>query len=150
MSEQETTCQYCGKPISQENALEHGAGSRCQELREQGWDADRLAEHKASMSADEVPVTEDGREYVKVAVLHRRLVKEGIPVSRMVRAMGGDRSIDDPAHPHFKPVYVGRARYLHPDTMTEWGFNFLRSMNGRTPTSKDKETAEIEEALADA
>lgn len=140
-------CQFCGKPITSENALEHEAGGRCQSLREQGWDSQKLREHRASMSAEDVPQTEDGRPYVKVAVLHKRLVKEGIPVARMVRAMGGDRAVGEILHEKFEPVYVGRARYLHPDCMTEWGFNFLRNLPGRS-SGKNGATEELAAELA--
>jgi hypothetical protein len=97
------------------------------------------------MSASEVPVTDDGRAYIKVAVLHRRLEREGIPVSRMVRAFGRDRTLDGALHPNFQPIYVGRARYLHPDCGEEWGLNFLRSMEGGR---ESKPTEAIEAALS--
>lgn len=138
------TCKYCGKRITAESALEHEAGSYCHSLREAGWTDERLQEHRRSMSADEVPVTEDGRPYLKVAVLGKILRKEGIPVARLVRAFGGDRAIDPPLHEKFTPTYVGKARYVHPDCGETWGLNFLRKLPGRSSNNK---TAKLAKAL---
>lgn len=143
-------CQYCGKWIKFETWEEFEAGDYCHQLRdERGFDETTLAELRASMSADEVPVTSDGREYIKVATLHRKLQREGIPVSRMVKAFGGDRTVDGPMHPKFQPVYVGRARYLHPDCGDKWGLDYLRTLDGgRSGSSKNKEQKEVEDALS--
>lgn len=143
-------CQYCGKWIKFETWDEFEAGDYCHQLREdRGFTDVTLAEHRQGMSADEVPTTKDGREFIKVAVLDRKLKKLGIPVSRMVNAMGRDRCIDGPLHPKFQPVYVGRARYLHPDCGEEWGLDFMRSLSGgRSSNSKNAEQKEVEQALS--
>lgn len=143
-------CRYCGKFIKAESWDEAMAGDYCHQLREKrGFTNESLAEHRQSMSADDVPESEDGRPYVKVAVLHKICVREGIPVSRMVKAFGGDRSIDGALHEKFTPVYVGRARYLHPDCADEWGLNFMRGLTGGRSNSKpkDAEQQEVENAL---
>jgi hypothetical protein len=138
-------CQYCGKWIKFASWEEAMAGDYCQQLRDKkGWNDESLREHRLSMSADEVPVLEDGRSYVKVAVLHKICVKNSIPVSRMVKAFGGDRSPDGPLHPKFQVVYVGRARWLHPDCAEEWGFNFMRTLTGGRSTAQ----TEVENALS--
>jgi hypothetical protein len=146
-------CQYCGKWIKADTWEEAMAGDYCHQLREKrGFDDASLAEHRASMSADDVPTSKDGREYVKVAVLNKICRREGIPVSRMVKAFGGDRSIDGPMHEKFTPVYVGRARYLHPDCAEEWGLNFMRNIpGGRASNGKtnSKEQEEVENALSE-
>jgi hypothetical protein len=145
-------CQYCGKWIKFDSWEEFEAGDYCHQLREEkGFTDATLAEHRASMSADEVPVTSDGREYIKVASLDRMLKQKGIPVSRMVKAFGGDRTIDGPMHPKFQPVYVGRARYLHPDCGEQWGLDYLQNtVGGRSGNSKPKnaEVKEVEDALS--
>lgn len=143
-------CQYCGKWIKADTWEEAMAGDYCQKLREErGFDELALTELRKSMSADEVPVSKDGREYVKVAVLNKICRREGIPVSRMVKAFGGDRCPDGPMHEKFQPIYVGRARYLHPDCAGEWGLNFMRSIpGGRSVPLKDDELKEVEAALS--
>jgi len=66
-------CQYCGKWIKFETWEEFEAGDYCHQLRdEKGWDEVSLKAHRASMSSENVPVAEDGREYVKVAAGLRR------------------------------------------------------------------------------
>lgn len=142
-------CQYCGKWIKAESWEEFLAGDYCHQLRdERGFTDASLAEHRASMSADEIPVTKDGREWIKVATLNRICRREGIPVSRMVKAFGKDRSIDGPMHPKFQVVYVGRARYLHPDCGEKWGLDYMRGIAGRSSNSKNAEVKEVEDALA--
>ena len=141
-------CQYCGKWIKFESWEEFLAGDYCHQLRdERGFTDATLQAHRREMSADNVPVTEDGREYIKVAVLDRKLKKLGIPISRMVRAFGKDRTIDGAMHEKWTPVYVGRARYLHPDCGEQWGLDFLTSM-GRAENGKPTEQAVIEAALS--
>jgi len=145
-------CQYCGKWISPNSFDEHGAGSYCYKLRESGWDDVRLAEHRASLTVEDVPQSDDGRDFIKVAILHKICVRNGIPVSRMVKAIGGDRSLDGPMHPTFQPFYVGRARYVHPDCGEAWGLNYLKELEGgrnssSTPRGSGEEK-EMEDALA--
>lgn len=144
-------CQYCGKFIKAESWDEAMAGDYCHQLRdERGFTTASLAELRASMTVDEVPTTDDGREWIKVATLDRLVKKLGIPVSRMVKAFGKDRSIDGPLHPKFQIVFVGRARYLHPDCGEEWGLNFMRGITGGRTNSKpkDAEQKEVEAALS--
>lgn len=143
-------CQYCGKWIKAESFEEFMAGDYCHNLRdERGFTDATLLEHRQSMSADDVPVTEDGREYVKVAVLGLVCRREGIPISRLVKAFGKDRCIDGAMHPKFQPVYVGRARYVHPDCGEKWGLDFMRNIaGGRTNNAGGSaEQKEVEEAL---
>ena len=146
-------CQYCGKWIKADTWDEAMAGDYCHQLREErGFDDASLAELRASMTVEDVPDSEDGRPYVKVAVLNKICRREGIPISRMVNAFGKDRSIDGPMHPKFQIVFVGRARYLHPDCAEEWGLNFMRNMTGgRSSNNKgaSEEQKEVEAALAE-
>ena len=142
-------CQYCGKWIKFETWEEFEAGDYCHQLRdEKGWDEVSLKAHRASMSSENVPVAEDGREYVKVAVLGRICTREGIPVSRLVKAFGRDRTIDGAMHPKFQPVYVGRARYVHPDCAEKWGLDFMRGIKGGSKNGVASELAEVEAALS--
>jgi hypothetical protein len=141
-------CRYCGKWIKFDSWEEFEAGDYCHQLRdEKGYTEAALQAHRKAMSSDDVPVTEDGREYVKIAKVHRTCVREGIPVSRLVRAFGGDRTLDGPMHPKFQPVYVGKARYIHPDCDEKWGLDFMRNLGGRSNGATTEEAA-VEAALS--
>jgi len=140
-------CQYCGKFVSFDSWSEFEAGDYCHQIRdEQGWSEASLMEHRKAMSSDQVPVTDDGREYIKIANLGRVCRKEGIPISRLVRAFGGDRTLNGALHPKFEPIYVGKARYVHPDCGTKWGLDFMRAMSGGR--SNGTAEAAIEAALS--
>lgn len=142
-------CQYCGKWIKAESFEEFMAGDYCHNLRdERGFTDETLLEHRQSMSADEVPDSEDGRPYIKVAVLGIIVRKEGIPVSRLVKAFGKDRCIDGAMHPKFQPVYVGRARYVHPDCGEKWGLDFMRNNVAGRSSNSSGEQKEVEAALS--
>ena len=142
-------CQYCNKWIKGETWEEAMAGDYCRNLREKrGFDDQALKEHRASMTVDEVPVTKDGREYVKVAVLGNICRRESIPISRLVKAFGGDRSIDGAMHEKFTPWYVGRARFVHPDCAEEWGLNFMRNLAGGRASNGQPNSTEQKEVEA--
>lgn len=125
-------CRHCGKWIKADSFDAFQAGSYCHLIRdEQGWTQSSILAHRMSMSSTDVPKADDGRPYVKVAAITRSLRKAGIPVSRLVRAFGNDRSLNGAMHPKFLPTYVGRVRYLHPDCGEEWGISFLLALGGR-------------------
>lgn len=75
-----------------------------------------------------IPQTSEAkpRPYVKVAAMHLYCEANKVSVSLMVRAFGGDRAVNPPLNPNWKPIYVGRTRYLHPDCMTAKGMAELR------------------------
>jgi hypothetical protein len=64
--------------------------------------------------------------WIKTSILHRTLVKEGIPVARMVNAMGGDRGLESASRDEFSFVYCGRARWVHPWCGSMEGLTYLR------------------------
>jgi len=132
-------CQYCGKWITADTSIEHEAGSYCENLRERGLDSMTLAEIKASKTVAELEGGES--EWVKTAVLHKLCNKHDIPISRMVKAFGGDRGIEPAARPEFEFVYSGRARYVRAWCATKEGLDFLKGFN---PRKKDA----ITEALS--
>ena len=125
-------CQHCGKKVTREEAVELESGSYCQHLRDAGYTTESLTAHRVAMTVDEIPET-NGESWVKVAALHKKLQREGIPVARMVRAFGGDRSLDGPLHPKFKVVYVGKARYLDPWCASPEGLEYLRGLGESPP-----------------
>lgn len=80
----------------------------------EGLTEEQILEQRTKLTADEVP---DG--YVKLAEVSNACRAAGIPVSKLVRATGGDRAMNPPADPIFQVVYVGRTRYLPGDVMTK-------------------------------
>jgi len=127
--EEKYKCQHCGKWINREEAVAEEQGDYCKHLREDlGFTTVTLAEHRRTMTVANPP---DG--WIKVASLHKICVREGIPVSAMVRAFGGDRAIDPPLHPKFKVTYSGNSRWLDPWCASPDGLNFLRSLKLAAP-----------------
>jgi len=151
-------CQYCGKYVNAEDSIENEAGSYCEHLREEGYDEVALAKVRSGKTVDKVPVDENGKEWVKIAVVHRLCDKHNIPISRLVKAFGGDRGLDPVLHPAFAFVYVGRARYISPWCATTEGLAFLKTLgqsgspNPEAKTTKPvksvKPATKVEEALA--
>lgn len=120
-------CEICQKTLTREQAQAKGMGHRCEQLKAEGWTGEKLSKHYASITVPEPP-----KGWIKVADLHRKIDKvkhnyPGLNVSKMVRAMGKDRSIEDAAHPVIKPVYVGRTRYLDPWNASDAGLKALAS-----------------------
>jgi hypothetical protein len=146
-------CRHCGKYISREEDLNSESGSYCRHLRETGWDDQALKEYRLTWTRPEIPVSEDGKPYIKVAALDKMLKKLGIPVIRMVKAMGGDRSLEGPRHPKFQPFYVGRARYIHPWCASPEGLDYLKGSGSKdsveAPAGKTRKSvkapAEVQE-----
>ena len=138
-------CQYCGKCLSREESLENESGDYCHHLREQGMDTSYLKEHRQRLTVADVP-----EGYIKLASLDRICKKEGIPISRMVRAIGGDRALSEPIREEFRPIYVGNARYVDGWCASEEGLDFLRNLSGGSPRKAKKaaEVDELEELLA--
>ena len=123
-------CEFCGKWLSNEDAIDAGHGDYCQSLRAMGLDDDALAKRRSARTVAEVPVVEagkfKGKTWIKTSILHRTLVKEGIPVARMVNAMGGDRGLEAASREEFSFVYCGRARWVHPWCGSPDGLGYLR------------------------
>lgn len=129
----EVRCIHCGKWLSKEESLEAEQGDYCSHLREEGWDTKALMEHRRSMTATEVP-----EGWIKVAAMHRYCVANGVPVSRMVKAIGGDRCLnpDECLNPRWVPLYSGNARWLDPSCMTPEGLKEL--LGGVAPRGSAK------------
>lgn len=127
------SCSVCGKPLTDPESVKHGIGPLC---RAKGWTKEAVAAKMAILKKDEVPAG-----WVKLADVDRKLRLEGIPVARMVRAIGGDRGMEDPIRPEFQVVYVGRARYLDPFILTAEGLNILRDKYLGQPKPEPKPRA---------
>ncbi|HZX14056.1 MAG TPA: hypothetical protein VFF49_06620 [Thermodesulfobacteriota bacterium] len=111
------------------------------QFRDESWTEEQVAARRVELTVAEVPAG-----YVKLADLSKRCQELSIPVSKMVRATGGDRGMNSPLHPIFQIVFVGRTRYLHGEVMTT-GIDLLQSEEfGKTPRKPraKKEKAEGE------
>lgn len=84
-----------------------------------------------SNTVESVPMTEDDRPFVTVASMHIHCESHKVPVGWMVRAIGGDRAVNEPLSSKWTPFYFGRNRYLLPDVMTEAGLAKLRAAYSR-------------------
>lgn len=135
-----TKCRFCGKILIRDKSIEQEAGDLCEKLHEQ-FTSEELMAHRGTMSGTTVP-----EGWIKVSDLHKICEREGIPVNRMVNAIGRDRGLGAPIDPRFKPLYVGRARYLDPFCASKEGLALIR---GTQPTKDEKAKAEVAE-LADA
>lgn len=121
-------CLHCGKVLVRDTSIEREEGDLCSHLyQELGHTAESLREIRAKATVAAVP-----EKMIKIAALHRICVSKGIPVSRMVVAIGGDRGLNAPADKRLKPIYVGNARYVSDWAATAEGLALIASIGGRT------------------
>jgi len=99
-------CKICGKPISDPVSLKAGVGPLC---RSRNMTKEQLAAKRQELTVEEPPAG-----WITVAEASNWCRSEGIPVSRLVRAFGGDRCDKPPVNPDFKLVYSGRSRWISP------------------------------------
>jgi hypothetical protein len=145
-------CLVCNKPLTDPESVALGVGPLC---HAKGWTKESVAAKMADLKKTEVP-----EGWIKLAAVADRCRAEEIPVSRLVRAVGGDRGMEDPIKPMFQVIYVGRARYLSPETISPEGLAILAQRNLGEPVpekpkkepkpkkekkAKNIETATIEE-----
>lgn len=130
-------CIYCGKILVREQSMGRGSGDLCEHLREIGYTTEALMAHRATMSA---PTAPEG--WITVASLHKICEANGIPVNRMVNAIGRDRGLGEPIDPRFRPLYVGNKRFLNPWCASPEGLAMIR---GGKLTKSEKITAELAE-----
>jgi hypothetical protein len=135
-------CSVCGKPLTDPESVKAGIGPLC---RAKGWTKEMWQAKMAELKSDTVP-----EGFVKLSEVADLCRKENIPVSRLVRAVGGDRGMEEPAHPKFKVMYVGRARYLDPWVVTEEGLNLMRDPNLGKPAPEKKVREKKEKAPGEA
>src|SRR3989304_3359066 len=87
----------------------------------EGLTKEQILSVRQRLTRDEVP-----QGYVKMSEVGDAVKKANIPVSKLVRATGGDRGINPPADPVFQVTFVGRTRYLSPDVLTK-GLELLKN-----------------------
>ena len=122
-------CNVCGKVLKRNASIKAQAGHKCQQLQAKYTPA-QLQAHYAGLTGN-VP-----KGYITVASLHKTIVANkhkpifaGLTVSKMVKAIGGDRALNAPAHPICKPVYNGRCRWVNGWLATQAGLQALATGN---------------------
>jgi len=121
--------------------------SNRRKYRDDSWTDEMVTERKAELTVAEVP-----EGWVKLADVAARYRLEGIPVSRLVTATGGDRCMKDPLHSDYKVVFVGRTRYMPPEALTsgmdrmKTDENFGRKRRKKKADAEDKETGAVKDA----
>jgi hypothetical protein len=134
-----TKCHRCGKILVRDKSIEAEAGDLCAHFDASGITPEYLMQHRATMTVTTLP-----EGMIKVAELHKICEREGIPVNRMVNAIGKDRGLSDPIDPRLKPVYFGNARYVSAWSSTKEGLAVIRGVQPTKQQKIDAELAELE------
>lgn len=108
--------------------------------RNDDWTEEEVKARRAKLTVEEAP---DG--WIKVSEMAEACRENGIPISKFVRAFGGDRGMSPPADPVFAFVYVGRTRYVSGACLTK-GLKLLADPTFLKTTRKKKEKAESGES----
>jgi hypothetical protein len=110
--------------------------------RNDDWTEEQVKARKAQLTLEEIPAG-----WVKISEVATTCRANGVPISKFVRAFGGDRGMQPVAHELFKFVYVGRTRYVAPEVLTQ-GIamlkdpSFLKAARVRKPKAEKGEKAE--------
>ena len=116
--------------------------------RNDEWTEEQVKARRAELTVEEAPPG-----WVKVSDVSNACREAGIPVSKFVRAFGGDRGMGAPADPVFAFVYVGRTRYVSSDVMGK-GLKllqdpeFLKTTRKKKAKAEDTETGAVKSAKA--
>lgn len=114
--------------------------------RDDSWTEEQVKARRAELTVEEVPTG-----WVKVSEVADACRENGVAISKMVRAFGGDRGMNPPAAPVFKFVYVGRTRYMSPKVLTQ-GMKmlkdpeFLKTTRKRKPKEEGEGTGTVKSA----
>lgn len=108
--------------------------------RNDEWTEEEVKARRAELTVEEAPTG-----WIKVSEVGDACREQGIPVSKFVRAFGGDRGMLPPADPVFAFVYVGRTRYVSGECMTK-GLKLLADPTFLKTTRKKKAKAEDAES----
>lgn len=141
-------CDRCGKWLNSEESIAAEEGHYCEQLYAKYTPEDLQAIRKAR-TRQTVPTT-DGVAWVKTKLVHKACDKHGIPVSRLVRAFGGDRGTLPVLDARFEFVYVGKARYVDPWCLSKDGLTFLKNVQTEpviplkdAPTKSTKQSKQL-------
>jgi hypothetical protein len=112
-------CRICGKILTDPDSMVKGIGPECES---KGYTPEAIAAKKAELSGETVP-----EGWIKIGVACDRLREMGIPHTRLVAAVGGDRGMGTLLNETFRPLYVGRQRWLHPEIFSETNLELLKA-----------------------
>lgn len=112
--------------------------SKRRAYRNDDWTEEQVKARRAELTVEEIP-----NGWVKVSEVGDACRTAGIPVSKFVRAFGGDRGMTPPAHELFAFVYVGRTRYVSGKCLTQ-GIKMLQDPAFLKTTRKKKAKPEGE------
>jgi hypothetical protein len=122
------TCSICGKPL----VKGEGIGATC-----------KAHQGKLRQTAEEVAVAPEG--WLRMSAVCRKAVEQGITISQVVNASGGDACTKPLLDPIFKVKYVGRGKWMNPEVVTK-GFALLKQLK---EASKDAPvTKELKQEVA--
>ena len=122
-----TVCAVCGKHITRATTVTAGIGHKCAQLQATYTPA-QLQAHYASVTGN-VP-----QGYIPLATLDKTVKAKkhaipGLTISKMVKAIGGDRALNAPVHPICAPVYNGRQRWVNGWLATPAGLTAIATGN---------------------
>jgi hypothetical protein len=106
------------------------------QFRNDKWTAEQVAARRAELTKDAAP-----EGWIKVSDMANLCREAGVPISKMVRAFGGDRGMDPVKDPVFQLIYVGRTRYLPPEAKTK-GLELLKQEGFAATERKPREKKE--------
>jgi hypothetical protein len=127
----ESRCPICGKPVFRPK--DGGLGSTCME--HQG----KIRKHATEANA--IP-----EGFVKMSQVCRHLEGKGFKTSEIVRACGGDATTAPVLDDIFRPVYVGKRKYLHPDCLTSKAEALLKKAREAKPVEKSSDKPDAKPA----
>lgn len=103
-------CQVCGKPLSPTSG---DIGATCKAH------AGILRSHADIV--DKVP-----ENWIRMSKVCQAAVEQGITISAVVNAAGGDAATKPVIDPVFRVAYVGRGKFMNPEVLTK-GFAILKA-----------------------
>lgn len=106
----EGRCVECGKPVLKTH---EGMGTTC-------------FEHQGKMRRNATIAETVPTGWIRMSEVCRKAVEQGITVSAVVTAAGGDGAVDALLDPMFKVTYVGKGKWMDPRVLTD-GFAMIKA-----------------------
>jgi hypothetical protein len=119
----DSRCPVCGKPVF--HPTDGGLGGTCK------GHIGKIRQH-----ANEASAVPEG--WLKMSFVCRSLEAKGFKTAAIVKACGGDATTDQVLDEVFRPTYVGKRKYLHPDVLVK-GPALLKKAQEAKPVSKPAE-----------
>jgi hypothetical protein len=119
-------CNMCGKYLLAPQSQTVGLGGLCAKHAQKNRTPAFMAKNLAKQTVAAVPAG-----YVKLASLKQPYKQAGVPISRLVNAIGGDRGLLPVMHAKIHVVYVKRVRWVTPWVATKTGMAFIMANCGK-------------------